>query len=79
MAGVGRVNRDTATSARSVPWSSLVAMLKPEVDHPSDVDIAVEIAPKETDPERARKKNEPRARKHEADGNHFRGLLNITS
>jgi hypothetical protein len=36
-------------------------MLSPELDRPSDVDIAVEIATKEADPEIARKKNERRA------------------
>jgi len=36
------------------------SMLKPEVDRVSDVDLAVEIVPKESNPERARAINERR-------------------
>ena len=34
------------------------SMLKPEMDRVSDVDVAVEIVPKEANPERARSTNE---------------------
>ena len=51
------------------------SMVKPEVDRPSDVDIAVEIVPKEADRELAREKNERRAQELEAKGHYFRGLL----
>jgi hypothetical protein len=50
-------------------------MLKPEVDRPSDVDIAVEIVPKEADPERARVKSYRRARELEQIGRRLRGFL----
>jgi hypothetical protein len=77
MARVGRVNRDRHYLGKVSAVVLFGSMLKPEVDRPSDVDIAVEIAPKEADPERARSKNESRARKLEANGHHFRGLLGL--
>jgi predicted nucleotidyltransferase len=75
MARVGRVNRDRRYLGKVSAVVLFGSMLKPEVDRPSDVDIAVEIAQKEADPEKAREKNERLARKRETKGHHFRGLL----
>jgi hypothetical protein len=51
------------------------SMLKPEVARPSDVDVAIEIVPKEANPERACSQNEKRANELERKGRRFRGLL----
>jgi predicted nucleotidyltransferase len=51
------------------------SVLRPEVDHLSDVDVAVEVRPKEPEPELARAKNERRARDLERGGHRFRGVL----
>ena len=51
------------------------SMLKPEVDRVSDVDLAVEIVPKESNPERARAINERRVLELELLGRRFRGFL----
>jgi predicted nucleotidyltransferase len=75
MARVERVNRDPAFLGKVVAVVLFGSMVKPEVDRPSDVDIAVEIVPKEADPERARAQNERRAQQLEAKGHRFRGLL----
>jgi hypothetical protein len=50
-------------------------MLKPEVDRVSDVDLAVEIVPKESNPERARAINERRVMELELLGRSFRGFV----
>jgi len=75
MARVDRVNQDPNVLGKVIAVALFGSMLKPEVDRPSDVDIAVEIVPKEANPERARKKNERRAQEQEAKGHRFRGLL----
>jgi predicted nucleotidyltransferase len=75
MARVDRVNQDRNYLGKVIAVVLFGSMLKPEVDRPSDVDIAVEIAPREADPERAREKNERRAQELEAKGHRFRGLL----
>jgi predicted nucleotidyltransferase len=51
------------------------SMLKPEVDRVSDVDLAVEIVPKEADPERTRRKSYQRAGELQRMGRRLRGLL----
>ena len=75
MARVDHVNRDHQYLGKVRAVVLFGSMLTPEVERPSDVDIAVEIAPKETDPEIAHKKNERRAQQREAKGHRFRGLL----
>ena len=75
MARVERVNQDPNFLGMVVAVVLFGSMVKPEVDRPSDVDIAVEIVPKEADPERARAKNERRAQELEAKGHRFRGLM----
>ena len=51
------------------------SMLKPEVDRLSDVDVAVELATKETDFDRAREQNYVRAEELEAQGQRFQNFL----
>ena len=52
---VDYVNRRPFFLARVVEVVLFGSMLKPEVDRVSDVDLAVEIVPKESNPERARR------------------------
>ena len=44
------------------------SMLKPEVDRLSDVDVAVEIVPKEADPDRARANAEAERNRYSSGG-----------
>jgi predicted nucleotidyltransferase len=72
---VDRVNRDRYYLGRVAAVVLFGSMLKPEVARPSDVDVAVEIVPKEANLERARAKNEQHAIELEGKGRGFRGLL----
>jgi predicted nucleotidyltransferase len=72
---VDHVNRNGALLGKVVSVVLFGSMLQPEVDRPSDVDLAVEIAPKEADAEMARAKNERRVRMLESLGHRFRGFL----
>ena len=69
------VNRRPVFLAKVVEVVLFGSMLKPEVDRVSDVDIAVEIVPKESNPERARAINERRVLELELPGRRFRGFL----
>jgi predicted nucleotidyltransferase len=69
---VGLVNRRPVFLAKVVLFGGKV---KPEVDRVSDVDLAVEILPKESNPERARAINERRVLELELLGHRFRGFL----
>ena len=51
------------------------SMLKPEVERLSDVDLAVEVSPKEADFDQARAKNYERVEKLAAKGHRFRNFL----
>ena len=51
------------------------SMLKPETERLSDVDLAVEVASKEADLDRARLKNYERVEKLSRQGQHFRNFL----
>jgi hypothetical protein len=51
------------------------SMLKPEVERLSDVDLAVELTPKEMDPGRARTRNYERVEELAARGHRFRNIL----
>jgi predicted nucleotidyltransferase len=53
---VQRVNRDTYFLAKVTKVVLLGSMLKPEVKRLSDIDLAVELAPKEVNVDRARSK-----------------------
>ena len=72
---VDYVNRRPFFLARVVEVVLFGSMLKPEVDRVSDVDLAVEIVPKESNPERARAINERRVLELELLGRSFRGFL----
>ena len=72
---VDEVNRSRSYLGKVDAVVLFGSMLKPEVDRLSDVDVAVEIVPKEADPDRARAKNERRARDFERLGRRFRGFL----
>jgi predicted nucleotidyltransferase len=76
---VEEVNRKPSYLGKVVAVVLFGSMLKPEVDLLSDVDVAVEIMPKEADAERARAKNERRARELERLGYLFRGFLDDRS
>lgn len=51
------------------------SMLKPEIERLSDVDLAVELAPKEEDFDRARARNYQRVEELAAQGHRFRNFL----
>ena len=72
---VDHVNRRPVVLAKVVEVVLFGSMLKPEVDRVSDVDLAVEIVPKESNPERARAINERRVLELELVGRSFRGFL----
>jgi predicted nucleotidyltransferase len=72
---VDHVNRSGGFLGKVVTVVLFGSMLQPEVDRPSDVDLAVDIAPKEADAEKARAKNEGHVRMLESLGHRFRGFL----
>jgi predicted nucleotidyltransferase len=72
---VDYVNRRPFFLARVVEVVLFGSMLKPEVDRVSDVDLAVEIVPKESNPKRARAINERRVLELELVGRSFRCFL----
>ena len=72
---VDHVNRRSVFLAKVVEVVLFGSMLKPEVDRVSDVDLAVEIVPKESNPVRARAINERRVVEMELLGRSFRGFL----
>jgi predicted nucleotidyltransferase len=72
---VDYVNHRPFFLARVVEVVLFGSMLKSEVDRVSDVDLAVEIVPKESNPERARAINERRVLELELVGRSFRGFL----
>ena len=65
---VDHVNRNKGFLGKVVTVVLFGSMLQPEVDRPSDVDLAVEIAPKEVDPEKARVINDRHAQMLESLG-----------
>ena len=69
------LNRRPFFLAKVVEVVLFGSMLKPEVERVSDVDIAVEIVSKESNPERARAINERRVMELELLGRSFRGFL----
>ena len=72
---VDYINRKKGFLGKVVTVVLFGSMLQPEVDRPSDVDLAVEIAPKEVDPEKARVINERHAQMLESLGHRFHGFL----
>jgi predicted nucleotidyltransferase len=72
---VEQVNNDPYFLGKVTRVVLFGSMLKPEVERLSDVDVAVELAPKEADFDRARARNYERAEKLAAEGHRFRNFL----
>jgi predicted nucleotidyltransferase len=72
---VEQVNRDGYFLGKVTRVVLFGSMLKPETERLSDVDLAVEIAPKEVDFDRARIKNWERVGDLAGNGHRFRNLL----
>jgi predicted nucleotidyltransferase len=72
---VTEVNQNPYFLAKATRVVLFGSMLKPEVERLSDVDLAVELAPKETDLERASLKNRQRADELADLGRSFRNFL----
>jgi predicted nucleotidyltransferase len=72
---VGQVNRDPYFLGKVIRVVLFGSMLKPEVMRLSDVDLAVELATKEADFDRAREQNYRRAEELAEKGKQFRNVL----
>ena len=72
---VEQVNTDPYFLAKVTRVVLFGSMLKPETDRLSDVDLAVELASKEADRNRARVKNYERVEKLARQGQHFRNFV----
>ena len=72
---VERVNNDPYFLGKVTRVVLFGSMLKPEVERLSDVDLAVEVASKEADFDRARVKNYERVEKLATEGHRFRNFL----
>jgi predicted nucleotidyltransferase len=75
---VARVNADPYFLGKVVRVVLYGSLLHQETDRPSDVDLAVEIAPKETDFERLTAQNYERVEHLRARGRRFRSVVEIT-
>jgi predicted nucleotidyltransferase len=74
---VARVNHDPYFMGKVVRVVLFGSMLKPEVVRLSDVDLAVEVLPKEADIDRAREQNHRRAEELAEKGKQFRNILDV--
>jgi len=74
---VSRVNQDSYFLAKVTRLVLFGSMLMPEVQRPSDVDLAVELVPKEADSERAHVLNRQRAEELNSRGHQFRNFLEV--
>ena len=72
---VGQVNDDSYFLGKVVRLVLFGSMLRPEIERLSDVDLAVELANKEADFDRAREQNYQRAEALAAKGHQFRNVL----
>jgi len=72
---VEQVNNDPYFLGKVTRVVLFGSMLKPEVERLSDVDVAVELASKEADFDRARAKNYERVEKLATQGHRFRNFL----
>jgi predicted nucleotidyltransferase len=72
---VTQVNEDPYFLAKATRVVLFGSMLKPEIERLSDVDLAVELASKEVDFDRARLKNQQRAEELADQGRGFRNFL----
>jgi predicted nucleotidyltransferase len=70
-----RVNNDPYFLGKVTRVVLFGSMLKPEAERLSDVDVAVELASREADCDRARVKNYERVEKMAAEGHRFRNFL----
>lgn len=74
---VTEVNLNRYFLARATRVVLFGSMLKPQIERLSDVDLAVELTPKETDFERARLKNQQRVEELADQGHRFRHFLEL--
>jgi predicted nucleotidyltransferase len=74
---VTQVNQNSYFLAKVTRLVLFGSMLKPEVERLSDVDLAVELSPKEVDFDRARLKNQQRAEELADQGRRFRNFLEL--
>jgi len=74
---VRRVDQDPYFLAKVTRLVLFGSMLKPEVQRLSDVDLAVELAPKEADYEHAQVLNRQRAEELASRGHQFRSFLEV--
>ena len=72
---VKEVNENPYFLARVTRVVLFGSMLKPEVDRLSDVDVTVELAPKESDSDHARVQNQQRVEELAGRGHQFRNFL----
>ena len=76
---VDRVNSDDHLLARVTRVILFGSYIRPEVDRLGDVDVAVELRPKEADRGRLRELNHQRATEMERNGHRFRRTLDRES
>jgi predicted nucleotidyltransferase len=74
---VRRVDQDPYFLAKVTKLVRFGSMLKPEVQRWSDVDLAVELTPKEGDPERAQALKRQRAEELASRGHQFQSFLEV--
>ena len=74
---VRRVDQDPYFLAKAIRVVLYGSMLRPDVQLLSDVDLAVQLAPKEADPERAQELNQARVEEFAARGHAFRDILEV--
>ena len=74
---VTEVNQNAYFLGRVIRAVLFGSMLKPQVERLSDVDLAVELAPKEADIDRALLKNQQRVEELSGQGHRFRHFLEL--
>jgi predicted nucleotidyltransferase len=74
---VERVNADPYFLGKVIRVILFGSMLNQEIDRPSDVDLAVEVAPKEADPERLTQQNYDRVQELAMLGRRFRNVAEV--
>jgi predicted nucleotidyltransferase len=79
MERVARVNGDPYFLGKVTRAVLFGSMLKPETERPSDVDLAVEVAAKETDHDRLTQLNYDRVEDLMAQGHRFRNTLEMAA
>lgn len=74
---VRRADQDPYFMAKPIRVVLYGSMLKPDVERLSDVDLAVQLVPKEADRERAQLLNQERVEELAARGHEFRSILDV--